>query len=84
MQPSKAWVFEGDISQFFDCIDHSFLLGRLEYFPGLNLINKWLKAGIFLDSVFYETDEGTPSRERTLSAPCEHLFAWFTGGNRNQ
>jgi len=60
MQPSKAWVFEGDISQFFDCIDHSFLLGRLEYFPGLSLIRKWLKAGIFLDSVFYETNEGTP------------------------
>lgn len=60
MQPSKAWVFEGDISQFFDCIDHSFLLSRLEYFPARALIEKWLKAGIFLARVFYDTEEGTP------------------------
>jgi RNA-directed DNA polymerase len=86
MQPSKAWVLEGDISQFFDCIDHSFLLNRLEHFTGYDLIEKWLKAGIFLDLVFYETDEGTPPdiRGSYFSPSCEHLFAWLTRGVRHQ
>jgi RNA-directed DNA polymerase len=45
MQPSKRWVFEGDLYQCFDKINHSFLLSRLVYFPGQKLIEKWLKSG---------------------------------------
>ena len=60
MNPSKQWVFEGDLSQCFDKIDHSFLMSRLKYFPGAKLIEKWLKSGILYDLVYYETEEGTP------------------------
>jgi len=60
MQPSKHWVFEGDLSQCFDKIDHSYLLSKVQYFPGRNLIEKWLKSGILFQLVYFDTEEGTP------------------------
>lgn len=59
-QKKKLWVFEADVSKCFDCIDHSYLLNRIEFFPGYNLVEKWLKGGIFHDGIYFRTDDGTP------------------------
>jgi RNA-directed DNA polymerase len=86
MSNSKAWILEGDISKFFDCIDHSFLLSRLVHLPAYNLVKDWLKAGIFLESVYYETEEGTPPdiRGGYFPSSSKHLFARFATGVRYQ
>jgi len=61
MNPSKCWVFDGDLSKFFDMIDHTYLMNKItKFFPGSNLIEKWLKSGILYEFVFYLTEEGTP------------------------
>ena len=57
---SKRWVFEGDLSKCFDCIDHTYLMSQLRHFPGSALIKKWLSSGIFYELVYYDTPEGTP------------------------
>jgi RNA-directed DNA polymerase len=56
----RPWVVEGDIVGCFDNIDHSFLMGRLKWFPFKHLIEKWLNGGIIYDRVFFETQTGTP------------------------
>jgi retron-type reverse transcriptase len=40
-------------------IAHAPLLKQLEGFPASDFIKRWLKAGYFKDSVFYETEIGT-------------------------
>lgn len=61
MHPSKRWVFDGDLAQFFDMISHPYLLNKItKYFPGYNLIEKWLKSGILYEFVYFQTEEGTP------------------------
>ena len=58
------WFIEGDISSFFDNIDHSVLVGILrrrihdEYF--ISLIWKFLKAGYVENWTFHKTYSGTP------------------------
>ena len=58
--PQKQWVVEGDVKGCFDNIDHEVLLGKLGYYPGRTLIQKWLKAGFIQDGLYYETKTGTP------------------------
>jgi len=61
---SVKWFIEGDITSFFDNIDHAVLVGILrkrihdEYF--LALIWKFLKAGYMEDWTFHCTYSGTP------------------------
>ncbi|HOJ09539.1 MAG TPA: reverse transcriptase domain-containing protein [Clostridiales bacterium] len=58
------WFIEGDITSFFDNINHAVLVGILrrrihdEYF--ISLIWKFLKAGYIEDWTFYRTYSGTP------------------------
>ena len=56
----KTWILEADIKGCFDTIAHAPLLKRLEGFPGLILIEQWLKAGFMEKRVFNSTDVGTP------------------------
>jgi len=41
------WVFDADIKKYFDRIDHSYLLSKLNTFPQMEeQVRAWLKAGI--------------------------------------
>jgi group II intron reverse transcriptase/maturase len=62
---SYGYVVEADIQGFFDHIDHGWLLKMLEQRIDdrafLNLIRKWLKAGILdTDGKVIHPEEGTP------------------------
>ncbi len=58
------WVFEVDISTFFDSVDPSvlrrFLEHRVKDRSVLRLIAKWLHAGVFEDGIVYHPETGTP------------------------
>jgi RNA-directed DNA polymerase len=59
-----SWVFEVDISTFFDSVDPSvlrrFLEHRVKDRSVLRLIAKWLHAGVFEDGIVYHPETGTP------------------------
>ena len=57
---TKKWILDADIKGAFDNIDHEHLLKMLRGFPGLPLIDKWLKAGVMIERVLHPTDKGTP------------------------
>ena len=62
---SYGYVVEADIKGFFDNLDHGQLLDmlarRIDDQPFLNLIRKWLKAGILdTDGTVLEPEAGTP------------------------
>jgi RNA-directed DNA polymerase len=58
------WVLDADIRGYFDAIDHECLIKVIEHRISdgriLQLIKKWLKAGVIEDGRFTTTDEGTP------------------------
>jgi group II intron reverse transcriptase/maturase len=58
------WVLEGDISGFFDTLDHEWLMKFLEHRIAdqrvLRLIRKWLKAGVLEQGQWRCSEEGTP------------------------
>ena len=60
-----GYIVEADIQGFFDHMDHQWLLRmlkeRIDDAPFLNLISKWLKAGILdTDGVVIHPETGTP------------------------
>ncbi|MBI5290709.1 MAG: group II intron reverse transcriptase/maturase [Chloroflexi bacterium] len=58
------WVIEGDIRSYFDKVNHEILLKlvsrRVADVKVLNLIGRFLNAGVMEDQVFRRTSEGTP------------------------
>jgi group II intron reverse transcriptase/maturase len=58
------WLVEADIKGFFDHVHHQHLMRFIEHRIGdsnlLRVIQRFLKAGILEDGVFYASDEGTP------------------------
>ena len=58
------WVFDADISAFFDRLDKGvlrrFLEHRVKDRSLLRLIAKWLHAGVLEDGVVYHPETGTP------------------------
>lgn len=58
------YVVDADIRGFFDNIDHEWMMKSLEYRIEdkrfLELIRRFLKAGIIENEMFYETDKGSP------------------------
>jgi RNA-directed DNA polymerase len=57
---SRCWIVDADVSQCFDNIDHKYLTDQLSHFPYVGVIEKWLKTGITLGDVWYESIAGTP------------------------
>lgn len=61
---SVNWVLDGDISSFFDRLDHSWLMKFLEHRTAdqrvLRLIQKWLNAGVMEGGKWSCSEEGTP------------------------
>ena len=59
-----GWVLEADLKNFFGSLDHDWVLRFVEHRVGdprlINLIRRWLKAGVLEDGVVYPNDEGTP------------------------
>jgi group II intron reverse transcriptase/maturase len=58
------WVLDGDISSFFDGIDHEWLVKFIEHRIGdqrvMRLIRKWLNAGVLEEGRWTRSEEGTP------------------------
>lgn len=59
-----SWVFEADLKNFFGSLDHRWLVRFVEHRVGdpriMNLIQRWLKAGVLEDGQLTASEEGTP------------------------
>src|SRR5271170_1951449 len=65
----RVWILDADLAAAFDKIDHSRLLEALGSFPARDLIEGWLKAGVFeRGKGFSPTGEGTP--QGGVISPC--------------
>src|SRR6266700_3185478 len=58
------WVLDGDLSSFFDSLDHEWLIKFIEHRVAdqrvVRLIRKWLNAGVLEEGQWSCSDEGTP------------------------
>jgi group II intron reverse transcriptase/maturase len=58
------WVLDGDISSFFDGLDHEWLIKFVEHRVAdqrvMRLIRKWLNAGVLEQGEWTCSEEGTP------------------------
>jgi group II intron reverse transcriptase/maturase len=58
------WVLDGDISSFFDGLDHEWLVKFIEHRIAdqrvVRLIRKWLNAGVLEEGRWTRSEEGTP------------------------
>src|SRR6267143_4547974 len=58
------WVLDGDLSSFFDGLDHEWLIKFIEHRVAdqrvVRLIRKWLKAGVLEQGQWSCSEEGTP------------------------
>jgi RNA-directed DNA polymerase len=58
------WVLDGDISSFFDGLDHEWLIKFIEHRVAdqrvVRLIHKWLNAGVLEQGQWSCSEEGTP------------------------
>jgi RNA-directed DNA polymerase len=58
------WVLDGDISSFFDGLDHEWLVRFIEHRIAdqrvVRLIRKWLSAGVLEEGKWMCSEEGTP------------------------
>ena len=71
----RVWILDADLAAAFDRIDHSRLLHALGSFPARDLIEGWLKAGVFEPgNGFAPTGEGTP--QGGVISPCLLNVAW--------
>lgn len=72
------WVIEGDIKGAFDNIHHEILLKLLTQRIAdqriLNLVDRFLKAGVMEGSLFKSTEVGTPQGGRKLSIIGKHIL----------
>ena len=60
----KEWVVDMDISKFFDHVNHDILMGQIGRTIRdkrvLQLIGKYLRAGVMVEGVVMISEEGTP------------------------
>ena len=58
------WIWDADVSRFFDSVSHEWLVRFVEHRIGdsriIRLIRKWLKAGVMEDGEVNVTGVGTP------------------------
>ena len=72
------WVLDADIRDFFDRLDHDWLMKFLEHRIAdrrvLRLIQKWLAAGVIENGTWSQSEEGR-RREHRLTAAGQRLPA---------
>jgi group II intron reverse transcriptase/maturase len=58
------WIWDADVSKFFDSVSHEWLIRFVEHRIGdsriIRLIRKWLKAGVMEDGEIIAGEVGTP------------------------
>jgi group II intron reverse transcriptase/maturase len=64
IEAGNTWVVDIDLAKFFDTVNHDRLMARMRADIGdkrvLRLVNEYLKAGVMVNGVVMETEEGTP------------------------
>jgi RNA-directed DNA polymerase len=64
LEKKVDWVLDGDLSSFFDSLDHEWLIKFIEHRVAdqrvVRLIRKWLNAGVLAAGQWTCSDEGTP------------------------
>jgi group II intron reverse transcriptase/maturase len=64
IQEGRRWVVDVDLEKFFDRVNHDVMMGRLEKRTAdkrmLGLIRRHLEAGVMVNGVVMERQEGTP------------------------
>ena len=64
VQAGKDWLVDIDITKFFDRVNHDILMARIAQKVHdkrvLRLIGRYLRAGVMINGVVHEVDEGTP------------------------
>lgn len=64
VQSGRRWVVDVDLAAFFDRVNHDMLMGKLSHRITdrrvLGLIRRYLEAGMMVNGVVRERDEGTP------------------------
>ena len=76
------WILDADVRRFFDTVSHEWLIRFLEHRIGdlrvINLIRKWLTAGVMEDGVLHPTEEGTP--QGSVVTPRTQKVTFTAGG----
>ena len=71
------WVLDADIRDFFDQLDHGWLMKFLEHRIAdkrvLRLIQKWLNAGVIEDGEWKAREVGAPPRGNGFAVAGQHL-----------
>jgi len=66
-----CYIVEADIKGFFDNVDHEWLIKFLEHDIAdknfIEIIKKFLKAGIMEDGNYIDSEQGTPQGNGALS-----------------
>lgn len=64
IESGKGWVVDIDLERFFDTVNHERLMARVKEVVKdkrvLRLIHAYLRAGVMVNGVVTETEEGTP------------------------
>src|SRR5437773_3864841 len=64
VQAGKDWVVDMDITKFFDHVNHDLLMNRIGQTIRdkrvLGLLGRYLRAGVMIEGVVQESEEGTP------------------------
>jgi RNA-directed DNA polymerase len=64
IQEGYKWVVDIDLERFFDTVNHDRLMARMKETVVekrvLRLVNKYLKAGVMVNGVLIEVEDGTP------------------------
>ena len=75
-----SWVLEADVKNFFGSLDHDWLLRFVAHRVGdprlLNLLRRWLKAGVLEDGVHQPSEEGTP-QGGSISVLLSNVYLYY-------
>jgi retron-type reverse transcriptase len=75
-----GWVLEADLKNFFGSLDHDWVLRFVQQRVGdprlINLIRRWLKAGVLEDGAVHPNDERTP-QGGSISVLLSNLYLHY-------
>ena len=75
-----SWVFEADLKNFFGSLDHGWMIRFVEHRVRdpriLNLVRKWLKAGVMEEGIYTNSDVGTP-QGGSISVLLSNLYLHY-------